>query len=234
MFKLARAWAAIGLDRHKVRRLAGLFLFEFVVVLLGVMAAQAAADWAEDRRLTRAAEIQFREARESALRSAQSMHFWATVGPCLIDRVKDVSRAAANGESLPAARIGRPALPWMSMPEWDSDVRRAAVARYGQARMNSLAQMEAGVDIARETTIRLRDAWSTFLLLDPANGTPSDADRANVRLAAIRAIDHIRVLVVNTPAEQMQALGIDSREWQGDSPVADDLDSCGLIRNWQQ
>ncbi len=120
------------------------------------------------------------------------------------------------------------------MPEWDPEVRRAAIARYGQAQMNSLAQMEAGVDIARETTIRLRDAWSTFLLLDPADGPPSDADRANVRLAAIRAIDHIRVLEVNTPTDEMKGLGIDPKEWKGGSPVADDLDSCGLIRNWHQ
>ena len=234
MFKLTRAETEKGLDRHKVLHLAGLFLFEFIVVLLGVMAAQAAADWAEDRRLTHAAEVQFREARESALRSAQSMNFWATVGPCLIDRVKEVSRAAANGETLAAARIGRPALPWMSMPEWDPELRRAAIARYGQAQMNSLAQMEAGVDIARETTIRLRDAWSTFLLLDPADGPPSDADRANVRLAAIRAIDHIRVLEVNAPTDEMKGLGIDAKEWKGGSPVADDLDGCGLIRNWHQ
>jgi hypothetical protein len=233
MFKLIRAKFENSWDGARVYRLVGLFLFEFVVVLLGVLAAQAVADWGDDRRLARDAESQFQEARAQAIENARTMRYWAAVAPCLIKRAKQVARVAASGETMPAAAIGRPALPWMRMPSWDEDVRRAAIARIGKDRMDALAGIEAGVEIALETTTRIRDAWSTFALLDPANGQPTDVDRGNVRLAAIRVVDHIRVMQVNTPLDAMQALGVDRSEWDRVDFENAQYDRCGLIRDWQ-
>jgi hypothetical protein len=119
------------------------------------------------------------------------------------------------------------------MPAWDEDVRRAAIARFGKPQMDAVAQMEAGVEIALETSVRVRDAWSTFALLDPANGTPTDLDRGNVRLAAIQVADHIRVLAVNTPAEQMDVLGIKRSEWEVVDFNTTQFDRCGLLRDWR-
>jgi hypothetical protein len=230
---LTRANVAQWLGSGRAARLAGLFLFEFVVVLLGVLAAQAVADWGEDRRLTRDAEVQFREARAQAIESARTMAFWAAVGPCLIERAQQVARVAASNQTMTAAQIGRPALPWLRMPAWDEDVRRAAIARIGRRQMDALAQMEAGVAIAMETSFGVRNGWSTFALLDPSNGVPTDLDRSNVRLAAIQVVDHIRVLVVNTPAEQMDALGIKRSEWETVDFNTPQFDRCGLIRDWR-
>ncbi|HQR40536.1 MAG TPA: hypothetical protein PLF26_19290, partial [Blastocatellia bacterium] len=78
-------------------RLAGLFVFEFVVVLLGVLAAQAVADWAEDRRLAHEADVQFEQARQQAILAASVQKYWANVGPCLIERARTVASAAASG-----------------------------------------------------------------------------------------------------------------------------------------
>jgi hypothetical protein len=70
-------------------------------------------------------------------------------------------------------------------------------------------------------------------LLDPSNGAPTDLDRSNVRLAAIQVVDHIRVLVVNTPAEQMDALGIKRSEWETVDFKTAPYDRCGLLREWR-
>jgi hypothetical protein len=216
-----------------VARLSGVFLFEFIVVMLGVLAAQAVADWGEDRRLMRDAEVQFREARASAIQSAGTLAFWAAVGPCLIERAQQVAQSAASDQTMTAAQIGRPSLPWLQMPTWDQDVRRAAIARFGADEMGALAGMEVRAEIALETTVRVRDAWSTFALLDPANGPPTDVDRGNVRLAAIRVIDHIRVLQSNSPAEAMDRLGVKRSEWENVDFNTAPYDRCGLLREWR-
>ena len=233
IFKLTREGAARWLSEARLYRLAGIFLFEFVVVLLGVLAAQEVADWADDRRLAREAGVQFQQAREQAIRNAGVQKYWATVAPCLIERAREVARLAANGETMSAAEIGRPALPMTRMPSWDEDVRRAAIARFGSARMDAIANFEVNVEIARETTIGTRDNWATFALLDPANGTPSDVDRGNVRLAAIKVSDYIRLMRYNDPVADMDALEVPRAEWEnvgiGNTPV----DRCGFIRDWQ-
>lgn len=201
--------------------------------MLGVLAAQAVADWGEDRRLTRDAEVQFREARSSAIQSAGTLAFWRAVAPCLIGRAQQVAQMAASDQTMTAAQIGRPSLPWLRMPTWDEDVRRAAISRFGADAMGAIGGMEVRAEIGLETTIRVRDAWSTFALLDPVNGPPTEADRGNVRLAAIRVIDHIRVLQANNPAEAMDALGVKRSEWEVIDFETAQYDRCGLLREWR-
>ncbi len=217
----------------RLYRFAGLFLFEFVVVLLGVLAAQAVGDWADDRRLAREAEAQFQLAREQAIRAARVQQHWASVGPCLIDRARAVALAAARGETISAAAIGRPALPPVGMPSWDEDVRRAAMAHIGRRRMNAIANAEGVAWIMQESTIGIRDGWSTFALLDPAGGPPSDIDRGNVRIAAVEVIDKIRVLKNNELAAQMEALDVAHAEWGSLDLGRIEVDSCGLVKDWR-
>lgn len=214
-------------------RLTGLFLFEFVVVLLGVLAAQAVAEWADERRLVRAAEVQFEQAKEQAINIARIQHHWATVGPCMSDRARAVARAAANGETLTAASVGRPSLPFRTMPDWDPDVRRAALKSIGPGRMDAIDFFEGRASVMAETSGKVRDAWSTFTLLDPANGQSSAVDRSNVRLAAISAIDHIRLLGYSDPAEEMATLGVPETEWKRTDYASGNVDECGLLRNWR-
>lgn len=215
-------------------RLAGLFLFEFTVVLLGVLAAQAVADWAEDRRLLHEAEMQYTQARDQAIELARVHAYWAKVAPCLADRARGIARLAADGGTLSAADIGRPALPTVRMPAWDPDVRRVAYARYGKQKMDAIAGLEVAVMVTIDTSIRIREGWSKFALLDPRNGTSSDADRANVRLAAIGVIDYVRVLGSNTPSDEMEILSVPRAEWETVDLKAQGLDDCGLILNWQR
>ena len=188
IFKLTRERFAQWLANVRLARLTGLFLFEFIVVLLGVLAAQAVAEWADERRLVRAAEVQFEQAKEQAINIARIQNHWATVGPCMSDRARAVARAAANGETLTAASVGRPSLPFRTMPDWDPDVRRAALKSIGPDRMDAIDFFEGRASVMAETSGKVRDAWSTFTLLDTANGSPSAVDRSNVRCVLHTAI----------------------------------------------
>ena len=208
-------------------------MFEFTVVLLGVLAAQAIAEWAGDRRLWREAEVQYQQARDQAILAARVQRYWAKVGPCLRARAMSVAQAAASGATMTAAEIGRPALPMTKMPSWDEDVRRAAIARYGEPKMDAIRFFEGRTEIMTETMIRIRDSWSTFALLDPANGTASALDRSNVRLAAISVVDHVRLLGYNDSAEAMDELGVPRAEWDGGDIGETPVDACGLIKDWQ-
>jgi hypothetical protein len=216
----------------RIARLAGLFVFEFVVVLLGVLAAQAVAEWASNRRVGRAADAQMRYAVEQATEVARVQRHWARVGACLSERARNVARAASDGQTLAASAIGRPALPFREMPTWDDEVRRAAVVRFGQARMDAIGYFENRAQVIAETSRRIRDAWATFKLLDPVIGVPSAVDRGNVRVAAISALDHIRLLGYDDPAEWMDALGVPRSEWES-GDVGTQIDDCGLIHNWR-
>ena len=217
----------------RLPRLIGLFVFEFTVVLLGVLAAQWVADWAEDRRLTREAEVQYAQARQQSIMAANVQKYWARVGPCLRERAKAVARAASAGETMTSAAIGRPALPLTRMPTWDEDVRRAAIRRYGQQRMDAIEFFEGRTQIMTETMIQIRDAWSTFALLDTSNGQPSNIDRANVRAAAISVMDYVRVLGYNDSSPAMDALGVPRAEWSSGELQDTAVDACGLIKDWQ-
>lgn len=198
------------------------------------MAAQWAADWAEDRRLADEAAVQFAQSRDAAIRLGQVMAYWQKVGPCLIDRARQVSQVAASGGTMTAAEIGRPALPSAQMPVWDPDVRRAAYARFGEEKMDVIAGLEVGLSIAMETSGLIRDGWSTFALLDPANGTPTDADRANVRLAAIKVMDYVRLMRSNGVTEEMKVLGVKPEQWQSLDLARSGVDQCGMLLNWQK
>ena len=83
------------------------------------------------------------------------------------------------------------------------------------------------------TSVQVRDRWSTFALLDPANGPPSDVDRGNVRLAAISVIDLIRVMGYNDSSVEMEALAVPQAEWKKFDIEGAPIDRCGMIPDWQ-
>ena len=101
MFRTVRHWWNDGRGKITVR----LFVFEFVVVVVGVLVAQALANWVQGRAAIR--EMEQAKAR-SAHEIAQSLEvalIWQAAVPCLRER---------PGRSAPAIRHGRPCAhrPW--------------------------------------------------------------------------------------------------------------------------
>lgn len=225
--RLVGAWR-----RVREGSLAKLFVFEFVVVLLGVLAAQWVADLAADRRLGREADAALAEATQRTRLVSDVQAWWTRHADCMIERTRIVAHTASEGGTMTRAEIGRPALPSSSMPSWNEDVRQAALARHGSDVMNALSQVEKGMVAMDGAANNIRDAWSTFALLEASNGAASEADRAAVRLAAVRAADHIRFLryIYGNAEDERAALGM--QDFEATDRWADIVDDCGMIRDW--
>lgn len=227
--KLVGAWRSL-----REGSLAKLFVFEFVVVMLGVLAAQWVSEWAEDRRLAREAEARFEQSVRSAETVYRVLDFWSEKGPCISERADAVARAASRGEPLARAAIGRPALPRSDMPEWDVELWQAGIKHIGQDRMDAIEAFENQDDTLHKVADSIRSAWATFALLDPEIGTPSEADLANVRLAAIQVSDYIRLLrfKATEPVEERALLGLESFNWDEFDYSEAPFDECGMILGW--
>src|SRR5437868_7784966 len=68
---------------HRLQRTGRLFLFEFVVVLLGVLAAQMLQGWVADRQSRRQASAAVAQLRVEAATMVSQAGFWRRSGPCL-------------------------------------------------------------------------------------------------------------------------------------------------------
>ena len=107
MFRAVREWWDIG----RWRRPARLFAFEFVVVMAGVLAAQALQSWGAERSDRARGATQVAAARQNLQSLGATIGFWTRHGPCLREHVRRVATVAGSGGSLVHQEIGRPALP---------------------------------------------------------------------------------------------------------------------------
>lgn len=106
MFQAVRESLAAALPRRG-KRLAALFAFEFVVVLLGVLAAQVVQNWAREREVRRET-LEARQRLERGYGDAiQFAAVWTAAMPCLRERVGEIMpmprRAHHCQMDLPAA-----------------------------------------------------------------------------------------------------------------------------------
>lgn len=226
MFHAVRNWWGSG-GKVTLR----LFVFEFLVVMAGVLAAQ----WLQQRQQELALRddahallANSREAHESMV--ARSVH-WRIYGPCVTARADAIARAAGEGRTMTRAEIGRPALPSPDPVNWTPALLRAAAGLVGQDKVEDYQSLEANAKISDNITDRISSDWAVFNLLDPAYGKPSAQDFANVRLAAVRVANNVRILQVKYVEDEVVArrLGVQVSPPNSDVP----FDSCGMIRNWK-
>jgi len=92
MFQAVRNWWGSGRGKVTLR----LFLFEFVVVVAGVLTAQALANWVADRAEMRAVNEEDKRVRYEIGRARQVARVWAAATPCLVQRVERVAREATT------------------------------------------------------------------------------------------------------------------------------------------
>ena len=236
MLKAARDSSARGgalFRSHRLQRTARLFLFEFVVVLLGVFAAQMLQDFAAERRSRGDAAFAYDQLTQNIANLKAIAGFWDRSAPCLIDHVQLIANAASAGRMLPAKAIGRPALPTPEFTEWTEPTRAAVERQFGPQAVADHDSPGQQAQIILGFNRELASDWSAFALLDERLGSPSIEDRANVRLAAARALTQLKMqrfkvfeigLVVNR-----YPVAPSARSTNQYRSIADD---CGLLKNW--
>jgi hypothetical protein len=179
MFRAIRDWQA----NRKLRRWAGLFLFEFVVVMVGVLAAQGLQNWANQR----SAASRMEEARARTLRELSDnlayAQAWTSAIPCLDQRMQEVMRRASAG-SLDPGLSNRPRLAPFILSAMDDESELLMRSRYGNRHVDQIKVMQANLLMASDTLTSIVESWGRLSLADPQLGSVSDADRGQARLAA--------------------------------------------------
>jgi hypothetical protein len=218
---------------HRLLRTARLFLFEFVVVLLGVLAAQVLQNFVAERRSRGDAAFAYDQLRQNIANLKAIAAFWDRSAPCLINHVEGIARAASAGKALPGNQIGRPALPTPEFTEWTEPTRVAVESRYGPQVVADHDSVGQQAQIILGFNREIASDWSAFALLDERLGAPSSEDRANIRLAAARSLTQLK----------MQRFKVVEIRRVGNrysvAPSAEDAndfrsitDNCGLLKNW--
>ena len=229
MFQTVRHWWGSGRGQMTAR----LFLFEFVVVVAGVLAAQALANWVGTRAEREAGQRLFADATESARQLDQTLAYWQRFAPCLRSHVASISRAAANGGSMTGDAIGRPAVPRPVEPQFSADDWRKIALVATPEQVQSLRELEATASVHNAYASEMARQWSTFRLLDPSLGAALPEDRSRVRAAAMQVDSTLRWMMhrrMGNPAD-FRPLGLGSTPI--DPAILPRVDSCGMLKDWR-
>jgi hypothetical protein len=182
MFRTVRHWWGSG--RGKVT--ARLFAFEFLVVVAGVLTAQALANWVGDRADARAVGEEDARVRYEIGRARQVARLWAVAAPCLVERVERIARQASTGELIPADELKVPTFIGYTVEPVPAEMNREFHERLGNERVDNYALVSSASTTLINTYRDVRSGWNRFALLDPALGTSSPVDRATVRDVAVQ------------------------------------------------
>jgi hypothetical protein len=98
MFHAVRQWWSGGHGKGTLR----LFAFEFVVVMFGVLAAQAVSDWAQQREAHRRLDAALDRVRRDAGYNMAAAMVWQKAAPCLSEHMTRIMQSAAREESMSA------------------------------------------------------------------------------------------------------------------------------------
>ena len=192
MFQAVRKYftsSRLALDERKLRRarrLAALFLFEFVVVVLGVLAAQMLQEYFADARAQREVAATVERARREAAGFRATSEYWLAAAPCLDRRMDELMRAAAGGVDRPELHGPRPRMPLSASTPWSEATMNAARQIYGDEEVSVYFALHIMAAKMAEDSHELAGDWALLGLADPRLGPVSREDRINARLAAAR------------------------------------------------
>lgn len=230
MFRAVREWWDVG----RWRRPARLFAFEFVVVMAGVLAAQALQSWGAERSDRARGATQVAAAKQNVQSLGATIGFWTRHGPCLREHVRRVATVAGSGGSLVHQKIGRPALPLVPLTSWTEDGRQHALLAVSENELNGLILLNGTATTVSDVQSEIGHEWATFRLIDPEMGIASAEDRSRVRQAAALIDNRIGYLIYAKAQLDRVAGSIGMTIPDGPSPNVQSLvDRCGLLKNWR-
>lgn len=223
MFQTVRHWWGSGRGKVSAR----LFLFEFVVVVAGVLTAQALASWVAGRAEQRSVNEEDMRVRYEIGRARQVAGVWSAAVPCLVQRVESVARQAATTDPIEADELKVPRFFGYTVEPFSSDMDREFHARFGNERVDNYAVIISASATILNSYREVRRGWDRLALLDPALGTPSEADRSTVRDVAVQLRSQLELIGTSAELIDSTAAGL------GIPPITSDADfgSVGPVKN---
>ena len=190
MFQTVRHWWQGGRGKVTLR----LFLFELLVVVAGVLTAQALANWVADRSEQRAVNDEDKRVRYEIGRARQVARIWSVATPCLVERVERVARQATTTDPVDPDELKVPRFIGYTVEPYSPDMNREFHDRLGNERVDNYAVVTAASATLVDTYRDVRRGWDRFALLDPALGPSSAADRATVRDVAVQLRSQLELI----------------------------------------
>lgn len=205
MFKAIReSW----FDRRN-RRWAGLFGFEFLVVVAGVLAAQLVAGWADEQAALREIEIANARIEKELSHNLGKALIWTAALPCLRNRMESIMQLGPGETIAPNASV-RPRLePFLGIELNDEQASHFRV-RYGDERADRLREMQQNLENAQANIEPIVHLWGRIILIDPARGKVAQSDRDQARVAAADILAELRgmEIVMREFSERTRTWGI--------------------------
>jgi len=177
MFRAVREWWRSGKGQDTAR----LFVFELVVVMIGVFAAQQVSSWADKR----AAINQVEGVHDNLFHSFGTYRAIARANrvaiPCIDDRVDLILGIAASGRAAEPELLAPARLLGMAPDEISPQDTQLLRERYGDRVADTIGSVEFNLRTMERSGAELDRLWLKFQRLNQAHGQVSDADRSSAR-----------------------------------------------------
>ncbi|WP_265587492.1 hypothetical protein [Sphingomicrobium arenosum] len=204
MLGAGRRVAAVWRDMRG-RGMVGLFVFELVVVTLGVLLAQGIANHTAERATRDRIEATLARLDEGAALNMSIAEGWLLTARCMRGRVEGIMRLAGEGRALPEGWTDRPPIAGTydaSLSDEESVLVRRLVGENRAFGHEAFELHRLSLDRGAES---VTNQWNRLAILDPALGPVSDLDRSNARLAAADLLASFRRIEIS--AAQLLASG---------------------------
>jgi hypothetical protein len=223
MFHAVRKWWESGRGKVTTR----LFLFEILVVTLGVLLAQGLQQEIQSRDDHRHMEQERGRARQELATAHMMFLAWQAAVPCLDDRMTEIMA----GKLQDGASLRRPSFPFPSYAEPDDQSLLLMGKVYGLDERDLYRGLTSSIQGLEQRGDRIIDAWGRFALLDPANGRADQSDRAEVRRAAADIKAQLRSLAIGTRIAIMRLERMGVPAFNREQPNNGPAKSCEAIWN---
>lgn len=187
MFHAVRIWWSGGRGKLTAR----LFVFEFVVIMAGILAAQLVAGWANEQSALREVELANSRIEKELAHNFGKAMIWTAALPCLRNRMEGILRLGPDETIEPNSSV-RPRLePFLSIDLNDEQSSHFRL-RYGDERADELREMQQNLANAQANIEPIVHLWGRIILADPARGQVLPSDRSQARIAAADILAELR------------------------------------------
>ena len=181
--------------RRRARRLVQLFAFEFVVVLLGVLAAQLLQDWYAERKDARRAQAVLAAFAAESRRFVTTAEYRDRAHACEMARLARLAELVRTGGTADEAERATPLMPMPIITDWSDDTRQIVARHAGEADLARYDGLKLLAGMISERQRLLEDQWADFRLLAPGAG--GAANRPDLALAVARSSGLLSAIDMN-------------------------------------
>lgn len=178
----------------RARHLGGLFAFEFVVIVLGVLTAQADSDWSKNRAAQRDMLANKERADAQIAFLAAISIAYGRVIPCMKQRIVGVMRDSSGTDQVDPQFLVRPILWNLPYNEFTSESLLNLRGTFGPVVSDHYERIAHYANRSNNLVESLANDWEALSIISPDSGAVGQGDRQQARILASRMLSTLRSL----------------------------------------